>query len=406
MRRSQILLLLSVFLSVFHSPLFAFRRPKYRLQPAPIVHPFLFDFMGKAERVSWDIGVVKATFAVSPALQSGNVIFGGNSSGALLAGYFGCWGVSKASIEMAEEIINHFDYELLNLDTKGKMRRLFGNRVFGFSVKLEEDHIEIGKLIDQLLSKGGRSCVPARGILISATNLDVLDSRVYDPGKQPRVEIWARDQSQANRPDLIPPTALTRSSKRDKTVDWDNFNVSRSGIHLGKACTYFVTQDLFDKLRALDRNKRQCELRLIQTIEDLRLALHASVAEPTFFEPVVETEPNKILGGIVQLGTRRVYNGGYLVSPLGRDLKRLDPCTFAFGTGVKPFPDRADVMLQAWFTMSPNQSLLLQKAALDAEVPVPWDWDTEIPLPADLEMAGFEGAKPLIEDLQRSCRLP
>lgn len=355
--------------------------------PEKLARPFVFSFMGKAERAAWDLGVLREAYASSQSLREGRAILGGNSSGALLAAYFGCWGVSDRTVSGVKQLIAGFNSSALNLDAAGKIRKIFYARMFGGDVKLEEDHTEIGKLVDRMLYLNGKACRPAGGIVISATNLDVLDSRVYPGGKAPEVPIWAADQSKAN-PKAIPPIATTQATSGDKEVDWESFDVIKDGEVIGKACTYFVTKDVHDLLAELPRERRQCELRLIENLTDLRIAVLASVAEPTFFEPVVDPEPRKILGGILQPGTRRVYNGGYLVSPLGRDFKRVRPETFVLGTGVKPFPSKVDNLLRTWFTMSPNESLKIQKESLDLEVVGDWSWDTEIPSVEDLINAG------------------
>ncbi len=372
--------------------------------------PFMFSFMGKADRVPWDIGVLKAAYSLSSKLKSGDVIYGGNSSGSLLAAYFGCWGISKESIERAETIINEYDYTLLNLNAASKTKKIFAGRVFGAAMKLEENHDELEKLINLILHKDGRPCSIQKGplqkgIMISAANLDVLDSRVYDQGKAPKVPIWAADQSEADSeaPFYLP---KIKTGLKDNEVNLDNFNVTKNGKVIGKACTYFVTPDLYEQLKRLDVNKRQCDLRLIENYDDLKLAMHASLAEPTFFDPVVETAPQKILEGVIRPETRRVYVGGYLVSPLGRDLKRVNPKTYVLGTGVQAFPNAIDSLISSWYTLSANTSLEIQKKDLDTEVIGDWAWDSENPIPSELAKAGYEKAKLVLEPLVKQCLLP
>ena len=365
----------------------------------------LFDFMGKAERAPFDIGVIKAMFAASPTLRANKAIYGGNSSGALLAAYFACWGVSQESIKELEDFLGNYDFEELNVNTAIKQKRIVANKIFGAKVKLEEDHEKIGALIDRILNHKGsppKVCQPKRGIIISATNLDILDTRAYHEGQAPKVPIWLSEQP--NEPEYY---ALPRlfDKNNDRTVNWENFNVTKDSKIIGKACTYFVTQDMFDLLNKLGPEKRQCDLRLIQDVKDLRLAVLASVAEPTFFDPVPEPDKTK-LTGMVQPGTRRVYVGGYLVSPLGKDLKQVDPGAFVIGTGVEPFPNSIDKILSNWYAMSPNESLRIQKESLDAEVDTGWDWKDEIPVASELIQMGFERAKALLAPFQAECKLP
>lgn len=357
---------------------------------------FMFDFMGKGARAFWDIGAITAALELIPRIQSGDVVYAGNSSGSAFAAYFSCWGVSRESIDFLQStLLQYLARPELQMDSKATVKKLLSSRLFGVKgVVLEKDHEVIGEMIDHLLSKRDShgneiSCVPTGSIMISAANLDVLDTRVYNDNDNPTVEIWAEDQTGA---DGIYPIPAVKKSTGDRVVDMTNFNVTKDGKDIGKACTYFVTRDLYDRLKTLDRTTRQCELRLITTLEDLKLAIHASIAEPTMFEPVIETHPENIEGGIVQPGTRRVYNGGYLVSPLGKDLKLLEPGAFVVGTGVHPFEDNVDQLMKFWFAMSPNESLAIQKKSLDVEVPGTWNWNDSI-RPDELIREGYKQAK-------------
>lgn len=361
---------------------------------------FVFDFQGKGARAFWDIGAITAAYELFPRIQSGDVVYAGNSSGSAFAAYFSCWGVNRESIEFLQStLLQYLARPELQMDSKTTLKKLLSSRLFGVKgVVLEKDHQVIGELIDQLLSKRDShgneiSCVPTGSIMISAANLDVLDTRVYDDNDSPTVEIWAEDQTGA---DGIYPIPAIKKSTWDRVVDMTNFNVTKDGKDIGKACTYFVTQDLYDRLKTLDRTTRQCELRLITTLEDLKLAIHASIAEPTMFEPVVETHPENIEGGIVQPGTRRVYNGGYLVSPLGKDLKLVEPGAFVVGTGVHPFDETVDQLMKFWFAMSPNESLAIQKKSLDVEIPGTGNWN-DIIRPDELVREGYKKTKEVLE---------
>ena len=366
-------------------------RAEERTQPL-----FVFDFMGKGTRAFWDIGVITAAYELIPRIQSGDVVYAGNSSGSVFAAYFSCWGVSRESTAyLYSTLMQYLERPELQMDSKAMLiRKLLSSRLFGLKgMVLEKDHEVIGEMIDRLLTKSDSSgketsCVPQRNIMISAANLDVLDTRVYDAGNSPTVEIWAEDQTEA---DGLYPIPAVKKSTGDRVVDMNNFNVTKDGKDIGKACTYFVTQDLYDRLKTLSRTTRQCELRLIKTLEDVKLAIHASIAEPTMFEPVVETHPENIEGGIVQPDTRRVYNGGYLISPMGKDLKLIEPGAMVIGTGILPLEDNADELLSTWFAMSPNESLAIQRKSLDLEIQVTWNWNDQI-LPEQLVREGYKKA--------------
>ncbi len=68
---------------------------------------------------------------------------------------------------------------------------------------------------------------------------------------------------------------------------------------IGKAVTFFVERSLFDLLPAIPPEQRTADLRLMTTAEDVALAILASVSEPTYFDPVAETQPSKLLAGAV-----------------------------------------------------------------------------------------------------------
>ncbi|MFM8314624.1 MAG: hypothetical protein ACKOA8_10095, partial [Deltaproteobacteria bacterium] len=340
-------------------------------------------------------------------IQSGDVVYAGNSSGSVFATYFSCWGVSRESTAyLYSTLMQYLVRPELQMDPKATMKKLLSSRLFGTKgLVLEKDHEVIGEMIDRLLTKSDSSgketsCVPKGNIMISAANLDVLDTRVYDEENHPTVEIWAEDQTGA---DGLYPIPAVKKSTGDRVVDMSNFTVTKDGKDIGKACTSFVTQDLYDRLKTLSRTTRQCELRLIKTLEDVKLAIHASIAEPTMFEPVVETHPENIEGGIVQPNTRRVYNGGYLISPMGKDLKLIEPGAMVIGTGVLPFDDKLDQLLSTWFTMSPNESLAIQKKFLDVEVPATWDW-TDNSLPEERIKSGYQKAIEVFSRFKKESR--
>ena len=134
----------------------------------------------------------------------------------------------------------------------------------------------------------------------------------------------------------------------------------------------------------------------------------ASAAEPILFEPVVEpsTDNKTFVRVPLQNDVRRVYMGGFFVSPLGRDLKKIDPDAFVLGTGVEPFSRRLDSIFMSWFGFSPNTSLQIQKEFLDAEVETDWEWTGPKLETTGLIQMGHDRTRELLRPFINECKLP
>ncbi len=78
------------------------------------------------------------------------------------------------------------------------------------------------------------------------------------------------------------------------------------------------------------------------TADDVALAILASVSEPTYFDPVVEPQPSKLLAGAApgDLGNvrKRTYYGGYLMPVPAQDVRRMLPGVRVLGTGWRHMP--------------------------------------------------------------------
>jgi hypothetical protein len=104
-------------------------------------------------------------------------------------------------------------------------------------------------------------------------------------------------------------------------------------------------------------------LRLIDTPADLALAIRASSAEPTYFEPVVDPEPSKLLTDRVlgELGNtvRRSYCGGFVMPLPAQDARRMIPELYVLGTSSVPLPPSARKLVETWYLVD-TQPLLYQ----------------------------------------------
>ena len=95
-------------------------RAEERTQPL-----FVFDFMGKGTRAFWDIGVITAAYELIPRIQSGDVVYAGNSSGSVFATYFSCWGVSRESTAyLYSTLMQYLVRPELQMDPKATMKKL------------------------------------------------------------------------------------------------------------------------------------------------------------------------------------------------------------------------------------------------------------------------------------------
>jgi hypothetical protein len=123
--------------------------------------------------------------------------------------------------------------------------------------------------------------------------------------------------------------------------------------YIGKAVTFFVDRSLYDLLQQIPPSERMADLRLMETPADIAEGILASVSEPTYFQPIAETNPEKLLCGDTpgDLGVvrRRSYCGGFLVSMPAQDVRRMLPSLRVMGTGWTHPPVTARRYLQTMY---------------------------------------------------------
>jgi len=306
-------------------------------------------------------------------------MFSANSSGAILAAYFTCWGVSEETIKEAKKMLEEFDYSLINEDVMTKAKNLT------IGATTEFPHENIIPLIHQVLTRKGKKCEPKSPLAIVAANGDVLDSRVkrrfFGKGWSPIL------------------------SSKEKTIDLTNFSVRvrKTGDEIGKACTYFVTKAMFESLSKIPYATRLCELRLIETFEDLFLALLATVSEPTYFPQVSETNPEKIKNSDMPLPQNRFYVGGFLLPVVAQDILLSNPQTLALGTGQNPVSRLVDTLPQTWYLVSGNRSLEEGTRWLHVNVTPTILEGSPDATPKKLYQAGYEEALKLLTRFKKRC---
>lgn len=78
----------------------------------------------------------------------------------------------------------------------------------------------------------------------------------------------------------------------------------------------------------------------------------ASASEPSYFAPVVDPNPQKILSAneqnILESVRRRTYYGGYIITLPAQDVRRMLPGVHVLGTGWRHNPFIARTLLMNW----------------------------------------------------------
>jgi len=303
----------------------------------------LFCFQGKGSFLSYDGGVAAEAYGRIAALREGNVILAGNSSGAILAAYFACQGFSDDSLKVAEQqLLQSDDSAIRKMEAPGdkalKLMRKEAtelshdvlNHYIAFALGVSEDRAQTLKEIVRqsraqirhplLLVACNRevlqNCPPDD--MLKALNYREFDPNTFSVSWKPEVYQYYQkhpDRFARDNPDLqLGPTP-----------------------YIGKAVTFFVDRSLYELLRQIPEDERMADLRLMENPADIAQGILASVSEPTYFRPIAEPHPEKLLCGDTpgKLGNvkRRSYCGGYLVSMPAQDVRRMLPALRVMGTG-------------------------------------------------------------------------
>jgi hypothetical protein len=319
----------------------------------------LMCFQGKGSCLPYDAGVLHEAHARIPAIGEGQVVVAGNSSGSIPAAYFGCFGFSDATVRHAED------------------RMLNGNRD---AVRdMENPHSKLSKL-----AQGERTEIPHDvlreyiGFALGVENwreAGSIDAIVRQSTARPQfpVLIVACNKevlADAHPDDSSAARGLKRIDLDTLTVYWrdevfayyqqhpEQFRRDHPHLTLGDtprighAVTYFVDESMYQLLQQVPADERQADLRLMTDAADVALAILASTSEPTYFDPVVEKQPEKIVasGAPGDLGNvqQRTYYGGYIVSVPAQDVRRMLPGVRVLGTGWRHNPMIARKLLANW----------------------------------------------------------
>ncbi|HUY34983.1 MAG TPA: hypothetical protein VMV69_19705 [Pirellulales bacterium] len=341
----------------------------------------LVSFQGKGSSLTYDAGAIKQAYKWLPALKEDRFVLAGNSSGSTYAVYFACFGFSEQTIARAEKHMLRADFSTVrgNENTMKKAVNLIRGHepvidpealreVIAFALGVAGPAPDIRSVI-----RASRA-VPRCGLVIAAANAEVLANRAKAGSvfrAQDYKEFDARNFDVSWKPDVFEfysrrPEQFAKDHP-DLTLGRDRF--------IGKALTYFVDRTMYELLSRIPPEERLGDLRLIETPADLAMAIYASTAEPTYFNPVPETDYSKLRTGD-DLGTRgnsrrRKYGGGFIMPLVGQDVRRMLPAIRVLGTGVSRLPLEARRLIKAYYLVDAQSAADLSAWWTDLEVSMP-----------------------------------
>lgn len=328
----------------------------------------LFNIQGKGSSLAYDAGVFSEVFKTIPAVSKGEVILSANSGGSIVAAYFACHGISADSVARLKSILVDgtprikSSVEELRSTVElpiAKLDMVAAGKIPYIDVSNLDAYIESALNIDNISQLKQSPCKFEVPFVIVAGNYEVVHniSPSFDFEKMQRAQGGARD----------PKPGITISgrdekifSRKDFSVSWKKnafeavtqlftqsfptFSKERPDIavgktpYIGRACTYFASKEMFEVLAEIPFEQRLCDLRLTDDPESLALAIRASAAEPTYFYPIEDPTPSKLLVGKGPLGDlglskKRSYWGGFVMPMVAGDIRRRLPHLRVLGSG-------------------------------------------------------------------------
>lgn len=319
----------------------------------------LFCFQGKGSCLPYDGGVLHEAYARIPAMRAGHTIVAGNSSGSIPAAYFGCFGLSDATVRHAEERLMRGNRDAVrnmeNVNTKiSKLSRGMSTEIshaelreyvaFALGVPQWQD----AQTIDQIVRRS--SAKPTFPCLIVACNREVLEDRhPEDKNSAGRLkEINLANMEVSWKPEVFEYYRKhpDRFAREHPELVW------KADRTIGRAVTFFVDHSMYALLSRIPAEERMADLRLMTDASDVALAILASASEPTYFPAVVDPHPEKILaaagGSALDSVRKRTYYGGYITSMPAQDVRRMLPGIRVLGSGWRHNPMAARTLLKNW----------------------------------------------------------
>jgi hypothetical protein len=332
----------------------------------------LFSFQGKSSSLAYDAGVVAEAFDHLPILKHNRVVITGSSGGSILAVHFSRLGFSRESVDAAGRICQAADLDRLRTSetTSAKLGKLMSGQPTELPADVLDDYVIKALGVEE--GKNGHSLVevvknsrarPKFPLVIVAANHEVLDNDASGSlwrGKNYK-EVCTGNYSVSWKKGVFEYYKKHPDEFQKQNPD---LKLGRSP-YIGKACTYFVDETMFELLNQIPVEERLGDLRLVRNAEDMALAIVASCAEPSYIAPVPETDYSKLMVGN-KLGdagnsVRRSYCGAFVMPVVAQDVRRMLPSLHVFDTGGAQWPKVTRQVLQAWYLVD-SQSMHRQAA--------------------------------------------
>lgn len=319
----------------------------------------MFCFQGKGSCLPYDAGIMHEAYARLPALEKNRVILAGNSSGSIAASYFSCAGFSDETVKFGVRTLLEGDRSAVRdmENPNSKMSKMLRGKPTEISHDTLREYLgfalnvpnwRTARSIDEIIRRSRAK--PKLPLLIVSCNKEVLEDADPSNGKA------------AGRYKELDPATLTVSWRPEVYEFYKKHPERFAAEHpdlilgddrrIGHAVTFFVDPSLYALLSQIPAEERQADLRLIDDAAGVALAIMASVSEPTYFDPVVDEQPDNILsyGKRGDLGNirRRVYYGGYIMAMPAQDVRRMLPGLHVFGTGFRHFPLMSRSLMRNW----------------------------------------------------------
>lgn len=301
----------------------------------------IWCFQGKGSSLFYDAGITTAAYRRIDALQRNRVVVTGNSSGSIWVAYFAGAGFTDEAVEKLRKLSARVDVSTIrrNEDVATKVSRVLASQATemphsvvkeAIAVALGVDEWQDCRDIDDVVRRS--RWVPRYPFVIVAANLDVIGGSAIDGLTRKRLfdsgdysVRWSDEAYAAYRRD---PAHFEKENPLLTLAETP---------HIGKACTYFCDEATHDLLAKLPYEQRLGDLRVVRDAADVAIAIQASMAEPTYFPPVIEPALAKLTIGDRPGGKgtcrSRLYCGGFIMPVVAQDLRRMLPETRVVGTG-------------------------------------------------------------------------
>ncbi len=320
----------------------------------------MFCFQGKGSCLPYDIGVLRTLYDQVSAVRENKIIVTGNSSGSILAAYFSNYGFSDANMQYAENRLKNGGIEVIRKMEKSTTKAIKLAR--GQATELP--HAELKEFIafalgvedwksastlDEIVARS--TAQPRFPVVIVACNREILDNRAPGSllGSRNYKDFDPANFSVSWKPEIH---AFFQAHPDQFAQEFPDLKLGPTPF-IGKACTFFVDRSMFELLKQVPAEERIADLRLMETPADMALAIQASASEPTYFNPMPESDLSKILSdtqlGDLQNVKKRSYCGGFLVSQPAQDVKRMFPSMHVVGSGWMHNPTTARKLLSSWY---------------------------------------------------------